>query len=90
MSDECFVEYRQRVIQRLAGEFPNGKCIFTQAAFFFKTDVLHDDLITQIAPVSGGPRFPRTYCGTECLLMGLQKAENRRKKGEPAKNRPAP
>jgi hypothetical protein len=24
------------------------------------------------------------------LLMGLQKAENRRKKGGPAKNRPAP
>jgi len=53
MGYKRFVDDAQRIFKRLGRWFANGEGIFAEAAFGLKSDVLYDDLIDQMAPVSG-------------------------------------
>jgi hypothetical protein len=51
MGCESLVDNRQCVFQRVGGGLANGEGIFAATDFRFEADVLHDDLIAQMAPV---------------------------------------
>jgi len=53
MGYKRLVDDAQRIFKRLGRRFANGEGIFAEAAFGLKSDVLHDNLIDQMAPVNG-------------------------------------
>ena len=103
MGDKGFVNNRQRVFLRLAGEFADGKSIFAKVAFLFETDVLHNNLIAQIAPIylaelshEPGPVQPgpqpitRNYSDTESVPTECKRLKTDEKRASRRSSGPPP